>query len=102
MNPNEKKLHEIIHVGGREFRIYIERNELGDELPNYPDFQATPAYTDEGWPFARSIASTGCEHWKPDDLDSTSGGDCGDCGWLYLESDNDLIGLCMCEALRRG
>ena len=48
VNPHEKKLHEIIRVGGREFPVYIERDELGDETPNYPDFtMENPVYTDE-------------------------------------------------------
>lgn len=101
MNRNEKKLHEILRVGGREFKIYVEYDEsLGEAQPNYPDFSATPEYTDEGRPFARSISSA-CRYWKPYDLDSTTIGGCGACGWLYLESENDRIGICMCESLKQ-
>lgn len=98
MNQNEKKLYEILRAGGREFRIYIEYDEsLGEAQPNYPDFQANPEYTGEGRPFARSISS-GCEYWKPYDSESTAAGGCGACSWLYLESDKDIIGICMCES----
>lgn len=101
INPHEKKLHEILRVGGREFPIYIECDELGDETPNYPDFTMdSPVYTEEGWPFARSISSA-CQYWKPFSSESSYISSCGVCRWLSLESNNDLIGICMCESRKQ-
>jgi hypothetical protein len=101
LNLRERKLHEIIRAGGREFRIYIEPDETGEMMPNYPDFDANPEYTDEGWPFARSISFIDCEYWKPRDSKCDFPGGCGECAWLYLESDSDIIGICKCGPRKR-
>jgi hypothetical protein len=100
MNQEQRVPDKILHVGGREFRIYKHHDEFDDqEVLNYPDFQENPEYTDEGRPFVR-VVDDACERWKPDDEKSARMEGCGGCEWLFLEHDPDAIGICMCEELR--
>ena len=97
-----KKSHEkVLHIGGREFRLYRYFDEsLGEELINYPDFQKTPEFTNNGRPFVMAIQEC-CPMAKSDDPEHPDPGDCSGCAWLYLELPADAIGICMCDERRR-
>lgn len=98
----EKHPIKICRVGGREFRIYREFDEQVQMwYLTYPFFCEKPEYTSEGRPFARSD-QTGCPFYKSTALDNTSG-ECGECVWFCREeTPADVVGVCMCEKLRRG
>ncbi|MCL1855133.1 MAG: hypothetical protein FWF86_05310 [Clostridia bacterium] len=102
MDPNQNTPEKIIRIGGREFRLYRYLDEsLGEELINYPDFQKSPAYTDDGRPFVLAVQEC-CPDRKSDDPENSDPGDCSGCAWFYLEKPADAIGLCMCDKRRRG
>ena len=102
MKKNEKRPDRIILVGGREFRLYSAFDDTeGEYTLQYPDFSETPAYTDEGRPFS-TAAREGCPQQKPKIPGDEPPGDCGGCGWFHREQTPwDIIGICMCESLRR-
>ena len=101
MNQEEKHLHKLYQVGGRSFAVYLEYDEqMGESYPAYPDFEASPVYTEEGYPFATAVQES-CPHVKVKSLKATMPSDCGDCAWLYREhTPYDPIGICMCDARR--
>ena len=110
--PEKKLPWKICRAGGREFEIYRKYDDfVGYEIGIYPDFRKHPEYTAEGRPFA-TAADDACLHGKPrapedDAADGSrdrysSYGDCGGCAYFYREETPwDIIGVCMCEALRR-
>ncbi|MGI6317860.1 MAG: hypothetical protein ACOX1J_03885 [Dethiobacteria bacterium] len=102
MCPGQKEPYKIFRVGGREFPVYLEYDEqLGKSYPAYPDFEEHPEYTGEGRPFATAEQES-CPHCKPNAAGKPPPGDCGGCGWFFREqTPYDLIGVCMCGALRR-
>ena len=103
MKPSGKKKEpdKVIRAGGREFRLYRYFDEsLGEELINYPDFLKAPEFTDVGRPFVLAIQEC-CPAGESDDPENPDPGDCSGCVWLHLEEQADVIGVCMCEALRR-
>lgn len=100
MDNEKKNLYKVTRVAGHEFRIYLERDELGDMTPNYPDFEENPEYTDEGRPFLR-VVDEGCERWQPLNEESERMEGCGGCKWLYLEHPPDAIGVCMNDERKR-
>jgi hypothetical protein len=103
MEPEPKRLYKVFRAGGRNFPVYLEHDErLGESYPAYPDFQERPEYTEEGRPFATAEQES-CPHCKPNVPGQPPPGDCGGCGWFYREqTPYDPIGICMCDAQRRG
>ena len=101
--PEQKRPYKICRAGGRSFPVYLEFDEqLQESYPAYPDFEARPEYTGDGRPF-KTAEQESCPHRKPGTPGNTPPGDCGGCGWLYREqTPYDPIGICMCNALRRG
>ena len=101
MYPKQKKLYKVYQVGGRRFPVFFEYDEQLDEsYPVYPDFEKNPEYTDEGRPFATAEQDS-CSHCKPVAPGRPMPEDCGGCGWFHRENTPyDLIGVCMCNALR--
>jgi len=90
------------HVGGREFSVYREYDEERKEsYAVYPDFEETPAYTDEGRPFATAVQEC-CPHAVSKKPGAALSGDCGGCDWFRREeTPHDIIGICMCDTLRK-
>ena len=101
MNAEQKQPYMVLSTGGRSFCVYLEYDEqLGENYPNYPDFEECPQYTDEGRPFATAEQEQ-CPHARPNIPGKALSGDCGGCSWFYREhTPCDLIGVCMCDALR--
>ena len=97
----QREPDKIIRAGGREFRLYLEYDDLVEhDVLLYPDFEEHPEHTDEGRPF-RTAADKGCPRYKSEAPGQPHSGDCGCCGWFYREEPLAIIGVCMCEALRR-
>ena len=103
MEPEPKRLYKVFRAGGRSFPVYFEHDErLGESYPAYPDFQERPEYTEEGRPFATAEQES-CPHCKANVPGQPPPCDCGGCGWFYREqTPYDPIGICMCDARRRG
>lgn len=92
----------ICRAGGREFRLYQEYDEVTrTRFFVYPEFEEHPEYTDEGRPFS-TAEREGCPHYRSVTAEEPDTGDCGGCGSFYRESPYDIIGVCMCDALRQG
>ena len=91
----------ICRTAGHEFRIYREFDEqMQMHYLTYPDFSETPMYTGDGKPFARSDYE-GCPSYKPKVPDNPLG-ECFDCVFFQREeTPEDVIGICICDALRR-
>ncbi len=102
MRPRQERPYQVYRVGGREFPVYLERDEqLGESYPAYPDFEAHPEYTEEGRPFATAEQDS-CSHYRPGAPGMPPSGDCGGCGWFHRErTPYDPIGICLCDARRR-
>jgi len=104
----EKQPDMICRAGGREFRLFREYDELTEnEVLIYPDFKETPEYTDEGRAF-RTAGDGGCACGEPqnpgdrEDGGYDAYGECGGCTFFHREETPwDVIGVCMCESLRR-
>ena len=100
-SPDEKKEpDEIIHVGGKDFRLYKYYDDISErEILDLPNFEETPEYADDGRPFVLRVQD-GCPYGK---AGSEKGAydDCADCVWFYCESSGDPIGVCMNEKRRR-
>ena len=100
--PEQKQPDKIVRVGGREFRIFREYDDLVEhDVLVYPDFEESPEYTGEGRPFCLAVQES-CEYGRysgdPDDPDP---GDCGCCVWFHREEPFAAIGVCMCDSLKR-
>ena len=92
----------VFNVGGREFRLYKYYDAAAQqEMLNYPDFDESPEYTDEGRPFRLAVLES-CKYGKDgSDPDGEGPGDCGGCGFFQREqTPYDPIGVCMCDELR--
>lgn len=97
----QKQPWKILRVGGREFRIYREYDELVEhDVGIYPDFEANPEYTAEGRPFVTALQES-CPHGYSGDERDPDPQDCSGCVWFYMESPTDAIGVCMCGELRK-
>jgi hypothetical protein len=100
--PDDKSPFRIFCVGGKSFPICLAFDEQsGESYPLYPDFEATPEYTDDGQPFATAEQER-CPCAKPATAGLPTPGDCGGCGWFYREhTPYDPIGICTCGSRRR-
>jgi hypothetical protein len=66
------------------------------------DFEARPEFTGDGRPL-KIAEQESCPHRRPRAPGDSFPGDCGGCFRLYREqTPYDPIGICMCDALRRG
>jgi len=101
--PEQKQPGKICRVGGREFWIFREYDDLVEnDVFIYPDFEEYPEFTDEGRPFV-TAAQECCRHSKSADTEDSSPGGCGGCGdcvWFRRdETPYDMIGVCMNDEL---
>lgn len=103
MDKQERQPYRICWARGRRFAIYLEYDEqMGESYPAYPDFEKHPEYTVEGKPFALS-AQESCPHAKAKAPGKPLPDDCGGCGWFHRDNTPyDAIGVCTCNARRRG
>ena len=100
--PNANRPFQIVSVGGHTFEIFEEYdNDLEMTILSYPDFEENPVFTSEGRPFA-TAAQESCSHNVSQADKEAASDDCGGCHWFYREtSPIDLIGICMCDALKQ-
>jgi len=102
MMVKKKEPDAVFKVSGREFRLYKYYDDaVQQEMLNYPNFDESPEYTDEGRPFKLMVQES-CEYGKDEnDPDDPDPGDCGGCVYFKREhTAYDPIGVCMCEELR--
>ena len=67
----------------------------GKYLGDYPDFEAEPRYTPNGYLWTEAV-SDGCAHNESVYSDAEYG-DCGSCKYFLREKTGDLIGICTHE-----
>ena len=95
----EGDIYKVVSLHGRQFTLlygYYEDYERGrcEPIPIYPDFKASPVYTDEGHPFVTQMQEL-CEHGNS----KFAEGVCADCP--YFKRGSDLIGICTCRKNRK-
>ena len=88
-------LFKVVTLYGKTFEIrygYYEEYERHREepVPIYPDFKASPVYTNEGYPFVTQMQEL-CDHGKSPFPD----GCCVDCE--HYRHGDDLLGICLCK-----
>lgn len=101
IDPMEGEVYKEVEVCGKKFLLrygYYEEcdrvNPLCKPIPIYPDFYASPLYTEQGVPFATELQDA-CKHFKGQgkrDENST----CAEC--MHYKRGEDWIGLCECKA----
>ncbi len=94
----EGDLYKVLNISGHTFELYYgyyedyeRENPSVEPMPIYPDFLATPRYSDDGYPFVTKMQDA-CKHYKGK-VDEFS--ECAECQY-YLHGD-DLIGICTCH-----
>ncbi len=92
--PMEGDIYKVISLHGKEFTIrygyyadYERENHKNDPIPIYPDFEKTPVYTDEGYPFVTQIQDL-CPHGESLQKEAF----CIDCP--HFNHGEELIGIC--------
>lgn len=91
----EGELYKRLELFGRAFELYYGyyedyERERGEPVPIYPDFQKSPEYTPDGYPFVTQMQGL-CSRGES----RFSDGCCIDCG--YYRHGEDLIGICVCD-----
>ena len=87
-------LYRVFRCFGREFLVYYRYSDEDENaVPDYPDFEAKPQYTDDGKPFA-VVSQAGCAYYEPDTDGDALGKECGCCRYFCSEADFALLGLC--------
>ncbi|NMP36526.1 MAG: hypothetical protein GX051_00155 [Clostridiales bacterium] len=87
-------LYRIFRCFGREFPVYYQySDEDNNAIPDYPDFEVKPQYTDDGMPFALA-SQAGCEYFEPDTAGDALANECGCCKYFRTEADFSLFGIC--------
>ena len=65
----------------------------------YPDFEETPRYTENGWPWVTAMQD-GCPHGINRYSQEERCLDCGSCQFFRQEQQSDLVGICSNEKQR--
>lgn len=96
--PREGELYKTISVGGHTFEVrygyYCEsERESVDPLPLFPDFAASPVFTESGQPLV-SVVQPPCEHYCPKNEMHREDW-CGDC--RHYSDNTAEIALCNCQ-----
>lgn len=93
-------LYKVVEVFGKRFSLcygYYEayERERGEPpIPIYPDFEKSPVYTEDGYPFVTQMQAL-CPHGES----RFSEGLCADC--IHYKDGAELIGICTCSQNRR-
>ena len=100
VKAREGDLYRVIRTFGHEFALcygyYDERerdSRYGELLPIYPDFHASPQYTEDGYPFVTAMQDA-CEHFTGDDPED------GCHGCAHYRHGEEFLGIC-CHDGRR-
>ena len=98
----EGELYKSIAVCDRIFHIYYgyydereRHSKYNDPIPIYPDLKAAPQYTGEGYPFVTGMQDV-CDHYEGRHAED------GCHGCIHYREGADLIGVCRCEANKKG
>ncbi|MBQ8345934.1 MAG: hypothetical protein IJY42_06700 [Clostridia bacterium] len=97
----EGEHYKTIDLYGKSFELYYgyyedcdRQNPLCEPIPVYPDFAASPVYTDEGYPFATDMQDP-CQHFEG----KRGGETCYEC--KHYEHGIEFLGVCRCEQMRK-
>ncbi|MBP3692400.1 MAG: hypothetical protein J6I80_04055 [Clostridia bacterium] len=72
----------------------VFNEEIGQFIPDYPDFENCPRFTPAGRKWV-NVTSTGCPYAD------AQYGDCGSCRFFKCEKPGDLIGICYNDILTK-
>ena len=91
-------LYKTLEIENVRFDIYYgyesqtERQRGWEPTPQYPDFDRSPQYTKEGFPFSLAYGGP-CEHYAPIERDTDEW--CAGCS--FFERRDEIIGICKCR-----
>ena len=96
----EGDLYKCVTVFGKTFELrygyyeeYERRSKYNEPTPIYPNFVASPQYTENGIPFVTEMQAA-CERYEGNP-------DCAICYQCrHFVRGEELFGLCMCRARR--
>ena len=101
VKAREGDLYRVIRAFGHEFALrygyYDERerdSRYGELLPIYPDFHASPQYTEDGYPFVTAMQDA-CEHFTGDYPED------GCHGCVCYRHGEEFLGICRHKERRR-
>ena len=93
----EGDLYKEFEVGGKIFRVYYgyydeidRKSKYNDPIPIFPDFTASPEYTDGGEPLA-TMMQDACASYKGENK-KTPDTTCADC--KYFLRGEEWFGIC--------
>lgn len=100
----EGDLYKTVELRGRTFTLYYgyyeecdRQNPLCEPIVIYPDFPASPVYTDDGEPFA-TVMQDACNNYRGESK-RTPNTTCAEC--KYFQRGEDWIGICRCPKKRK-
>ena len=100
-HPNEGTLYKRVTLFGKTFELsygyYEEKDRSGAPDVLYPDFLATPSFTEEGIPFA-TMMQDACPHFCGKGA-RTEDSTCGEC--THFVRAEEWFGVCTCRANRQ-
>ena len=96
-NIKEGDLYKSVTVFGKTFDLYYgyyedyeRHSRFNEPVPIYPNFRASPEFSDEGHPFATEMQEA-CEHYEGPPDESI----CYGC--VHFRRGEELIGVCQCR-----
>ncbi|MEG0944763.1 MAG: hypothetical protein RRY64_09485 [Oscillospiraceae bacterium] len=100
MDDGKKRYH-TFHFDGSELQVPVRLDEpTGRYFLDCPDLEEHPIYTKSGYPWV-SVVQDSCPYHGGKPPDGGDYQDCGTCKFLETERPGNLIGICLCEALRK-
>lgn len=92
----EGDLYKKFRINEKTFYVYYgyyddidRKSRYNEPIPIFPDFIASPAYTEDGFPFVTAIQDT-CVSFEGTHREDG----CHGCTWY--EQGEELIGICRC------
>jgi hypothetical protein len=97
----EKVTYRTFSLDGSSIEICFRYDEnSGRYIGDFPDFEQDPLYTATGRPWVSAVQDMCC-HGRDAEGSLYEGTDCGSCFFFMKESEDDVIGICGCGALRQ-
>ncbi|MEG1577933.1 MAG: hypothetical protein RRY64_05610 [Oscillospiraceae bacterium] len=98
---DENARYHTFHFDCSELQVPVRLDEpTGQYFLDCPDLEEHPIYTKSGYPWV-SVVQDSCPYHRSMPSDGGDYQDCGSCKFLETEQPGNLIGICVCEALRR-
>ncbi|MEG0756314.1 MAG: hypothetical protein RR450_07945 [Oscillospiraceae bacterium] len=100
MEDTKTTLH-TFRFEGSELKVPVRLDEpTGRYFLDCPDLEETPIYTSSGYPWV-SVVQDSCPYHENRLPNSGGYTDCGTCRFFRGEVPRDIIGVCLCETLRK-